>query len=261
MPRYLGQHFLTNASVITVIVDALQLKNGDTIVEVGPGEGALTIPLAKTCAEIGCKIIAIEKDPRLAGIIRNRLTARRPDVEIVEGDALKVIPSIPAPYKIAGNIPYYITGKLLRTIGEMNQKPELTVLMIQKEVAERVIGHPPKMNLLAAATQIWSKPGILAYLKPKDFSPPPKVDSAVIALALELKIKEKSGVLAYYQLIKAIFKQPRKTVLNNLSTGLGISKPGAVEILKKCGLTGEERPQNLPLEILIKLSTLCPLGK
>lgn len=253
MPRFLGQHFLINKSVISKIIGALNIRQGETIVEIGPGEGALTIPLLKKCSEIGANLIAIEKDHRLAGELTGKIGGA-PGFEIKEGDALKLLPEIPRPYKLVGNIPYYITGKLLRIVSEMPEKPETTVLMIQKEVADRLSSVPPKGNLLAAATQVWSRPEILAYLKPKDFNPPPEVDSAVIRLTDEPKIKEKSGLVAYYGLIKAIFKQPRKTVLNNLSTGLGISKEKTLEILKKEGLTGQERPQDLELSALIKLS-------
>ncbi len=253
MPRFLGQHFLINKSAIIKIIASLDLRPGENVIEIGPGEGALTIPLAEECRKIGCKLIAIEKDAKLAGEIINRL----PEVDVVKGDALKELPKIArkiTSYKLVGNIPYYITGKLLRIIGEISEKPERIVLMIQKEVAERLSAQPPAMNLLAAATQIWSKPEILLNLKPKDFNPPPEVDSSVIKLEIELKIKEIAASETYYRFIKIAFKQPRKTLLNNLSTGLNLSKEDTLKIMKKYGLTGEERPQNLSLNTLISLS-------
>lgn len=257
MPRYLGQHFLINKAAVAKIIAALDLQSGDTIIEIGPGEGALTIPLARRCGEINCKIIAIEKDPRLVSSINNKVSG----IKIIEGDALKVLPLLHAKYltpnteyKVVGNIPYYITGKLLRVLSELENKPKLIVLTIQREVAERLVAEPPGMNLLAAATQIWSKPGIIGYLKPKDFQPAPDVESAMIKLEIELKISEKAALEDYYRLIKIIFKQPRKTLLNNLSTGLNKPKEEVLKTLQNMGLKGGERPQNLNVSAIQKLS-------
>ncbi len=270
MPRKLGQHFLINKSAINKIIAALDLKSGDMVVEIGPGGGALTIPLAKKCRELGCKIVAIEKDPELVESIKQKVVSM--GAEIREGDALKVLPELIAnyllpttSYKVVGNIPYYITGKLLRILGELENKPKIIVLTIQREVAERVAAQPPKMNLLAAAVQIWSEPKIIGYLKPSDFKPTPKVASAIIKLLSKSDFDSliRGGqqitdyqllISNYYKLIRLIFKQPRKTVLNNLSTGLSISKNKALEMLKKVGLEGTERPQNLNLSQLLQLS-------
>jgi len=243
---------LVNKAAIAKIISALDLQKSDVVVEIGPGGGALTLPLLEKCQDLNCRVVAIEKDAKLAAALGNRTKNTR--AEVMVGDALKLLPEIAAPYKLVGNIPYYITGKLLRTLGEMEKKPDLIVLTIQKEVAERLTAQPPRMNLLAAATQIWSKPRIIARLKPKDFRPPPKVDSAVIKLEIEPKIEEKPALERYYRLIKILFKQPRKTVLNNLSTGLKIGKNEAVEIAKKCGLTGAERPQNVSLSQALQMS-------
>ncbi len=267
MGERLGQHFLKNKSVIPKIVAALELKAGETVIEIGPGEGALTFPLLEKCRTVGCKLIAIEKDRELVDKLKSLKVA---GLEIIGGDALEVLPTlihnssfvIPG-FKLVGNIPYYITGHLLRVIGELENKPALSVLMIQKEVAERVCAAPPKMNLLAAATQIWAEPEIIARLKPKDFDPPPKVDSAVIKLTTQQLTTKDSGLRAagytpraeYYKLIKLIFKQPRKTAVNNLTNGLKITKKEAVELVKSVGLPENARPQDFRLKQLIELST------
>lgn len=259
MPQYLGQHFLTNQSAIQKIIAALDLQKSDTIIEIGSGRGALTIPLAKKCAEINCKIIGIEKDKQLARSL-SHLDIK--SLKIIHDDALKFLPSLMTQllndsithYKIVGNIPYYITGKLLRVIGDLDRKPELTVLTLQREVAERVTAQPPKMNLLAAAVQFWAEPHIIGYLKPLDFSPPPKVYSAIIKLTPKQLNYSMTQSLSYYKLIKLVFKQPRKTLLNNLSAGLKIKKEETVNILKKIGLSGNERPQNITLDQLLRLS-------
>ena len=254
MGQKLGQHFLINKNAIEKIIAALELKNNETIIEIGPGKGALTIPLLKECEKIGCKIIGIEKDKKIA----QQLVTGKWKLEIIIGDALKIIPQLVsnyqlpiANYKIVGNIPYYITGKLMRVLSELENKPSLIVLTIQKEVAERIMAQPPKMNLLAAATQFWAEPKIIGYLKPSDFSPPPEVESAIIKLTP--RIQPIANSKNYYKLIKILFKQPRKTALNNLVDGLGISKFKGLEILKKIGLSGEERPQNLNINQIKQL--------
>jgi len=255
MGRYLGQHFLTNKAVIKKIIAAIEIEAADTIIEIGPGRGALTIPLAKKCGELNCKIIAIEKDSRL---IENTKHQASGDVNFVVGDALKILPELVSryplldtKYKLIGNIPYYITGKLLRTIGELKNKPSLTVLTIQKEVAERICAKSGEMNLLAASIQVWATPKILFILKPNDFLPPPKVNSAVIRLKTDApRLKNEK----YYEIIKVVFRQPRKTLLNNLVKGLKISKEKGQKLIKWLGYKENARPQDLTVKNLLNLS-------
>lgn len=259
MSKYLGQHFLINKTAIQKIIAVLELQKEDTIIEIGPGKGALTIPLAEKCQSLNCKIIAVEKDFELALTVQ-RLGYSENLLEIINADALKFLPEITKrytltakPYKIVGNIPYYITGKLLRILSELEIKPKLIALTIQKEVAERIAEAPPKMNLLAAATQIWAQPKIIGYLKPRDFEPAPKVESAIIELFPKLAIPTQN-LIRYYAIIKIIFKQPRKTLLNNLQAGLKITKTEIEQKLKDFNLTGQERPQNLSIEQLKELT-------
>src|SRR3989344_6086795 len=190
----LGQHFLKNKAKIKKIVEALNLENGDTVIEIGPGHGELTDELGIMNNEL--RIIAIEKDKNLFKYLKNKFSQDK-NIEIIEGDILKIFPSIIhnssfiiQNYKIVGNIPYYITGYLLRILGELEKKPSLIVLTIQKEVAERICAirqaqGKPKMNLLAASVQFWAEPKIIGYISKKDFRPAPKVDSAIIKLAIK----------------------------------------------------------------------------
>jgi len=261
MNKRLGQHFLINKSAIKKIIAALDLQKNETVIEIGPGEGALTLPLLEEREKLNCKIIGIEKDQQLAKKLGSNIKLPISNFQIIEGDALKILPPIIhnssfmiQNYKIIGNIPYYITGKLLRIISELELKPALTVLMIQKEVAERVSAKPPKMNLLAAATQIWAEPKILFSLKPRDFNPPPKVDSTVIRLKPHTITDNQETIISYYKMIKVIFKQPRKTLLNNLTTGLKIPKNGIEKILGSLKIDPNARPQDLSLEKLKELT-------
>ncbi len=259
MPQKLGQHFLKNEAAIKKIVAALDLQPGETIVEIGPGHGELTDCLLASPAG---KIIAIEKDSSLAENLRSQILDSR--FQVITGDILKILPKIQdlksKIYKLVGNIPYYITGFLFRIIGELENKPSLIVFTIQKEVAERIVAKPPRMNLLAASVQIWAEPEILMTLPPEDFDPPPKVTSAII------KLKTKNNELGimnngnYYKLIKIIFKQPRKTLFNNIRTSdvLTLGEEEIKKRLEKIDLTGEERGQDLSIEKLVELSIVFP---
>lgn len=247
MSQRLGQHFLKNASAITKIIAAIDPQAGETIVEIGPGRGALTIPLAEACRRVGAKLIAIEKDPKLIDGLR-ATTAEIKNLEIVGGDALDILKvglihggTLGQPFKLVGNIPYYVTGHLLRTVSELQEKPERCVFMLQKEVAERATAQPPKMNRLAASVQFWAEPKIIARLGKDDFSPPPKVDSAVILL--EAKRPQPKRPEQYYAAVRALFAQPRKTILNNLR-----SKSVEAADLAKLGINSGLRAQNLTVE-------------
>ncbi len=253
MSTFLGQHFLKNKSAIKKIIAALNLRGGETVIEIGPGKGALTFPILHECNRIGAKLIAIEKDRELAV----ELFKSEKDLKIELGDALKILPTLTANlrnFKIIGNIPYYITGKLLRTISELENKPELTVLMIQKEVAERACAGHGEMNLLSAATQIWSEPEILFSLSPEDFDPEPKVRSAVIRLNTRKNRPDKEESEKYYSIIHVIFKQPRKTLYNNLRDGLEFPPESIKKTLEDLKIDLKSRPQNLSIDQILALS-------
>jgi len=257
--QFLGQHFLKNESAISQIINSIAPKKGEAVIEIGPGAGALTKPLAQVCKKIGCSLIGVEKDPELVNQLTSWSVSQENQIEIIAGDTLTELPKLTnrlteqqMSYRIVGNIPYYITGHLLRTIGELEHKPIKTVLMIQKEVAQRVCAEPGKMNLLAAATQIWADPKLLFTLPPKDFDPPPQVHSAVIQLTTRQAIPDQKTLEKYYSALHVIFKQPRKTLLNNL--GEKIDRQKALEILKKIGVEEKIRPQNLTLLQLQQLA-------
>lgn len=259
LQKSLGQHFLNNQKAVSDIVAAVEVAAGDTIIEIGPGAGAITKPLAGLCTERGASLYAIEKDTKLVIDIQHSVPLLAGHVE--HGDALELLPSLintigNKPYKIVGNIPYYITGHLLRVIGELEHKPTKTVLMIQKEVAERVSSKAPHMNLLAAATQYWGEVKTLFSLKPKDFTPPPEVSSAVISIMSRAETPKTASNQDYYRFIKAAFKQPRKTLLNNLSEAFdSLSREEIADFLTKTGLPITVRPQDLSVEQLATLAT------
>jgi 16S rRNA (adenine1518-N6/adenine1519-N6)-dimethyltransferase len=252
--NYLGQHFLKNPAAIKKIVAAINVQPGGTIIEIGPGHAELTFPLAEACKKIGAKIIAIEKDNDLAEKLKTGVANLDLEkiVTIISEDALTFLKQNPEFQILAGNIPYYITGHLLRRVSELKNKPERCVLMIQKEVAERICAEPPKMNRLAASVQFWAAPKIIATLGKGDFSPSPEVESAVIKLETQydqIKAPEK-----YYSTVRTLFAQPRKTILNNLR---GDNREKTITLLAKLGIDPGARPQNLTIEQIRAIADAC----
>ncbi|MCR4275242.1 MAG: 16S rRNA (adenine(1518)-N(6)/adenine(1519)-N(6))-dimethyltransferase RsmA [Candidatus Wolfebacteria bacterium] len=283
MSRKLGQHFLVNKNKIQKIVEALELKKGDVVVEIGPGHGELTTEIRNNKLEN--RIIAIEKDKILANGLREKFKDNN-NIEIIEGDALKILTDLTYNsklttnnYKLTGNIPYYITGSLLRILSELENKPLLIVLTIQKEVAQRICAKPPQMNLLAAITQFWTEPKIIEYISKNDFRPIPKVDSAIIRLTTYNPEGKQASYGAgqqftteeaekYYKFVKVLFKQPRKTIINNLRDAnilmhtnytnkkIQLKKEEIIGKFQMFGINPQDRPQNLSLEQIKHLSTL-----
>ncbi|MCL4527980.1 MAG: rRNA adenine N(6)-methyltransferase family protein [Chloroflexi bacterium] len=211
--KLLGQHFLRNAAVAEKIAHAVMPRRGEIVFEIGAGHGELTRLLARTCTVNGARLLSIEKDAALADALSGSLApGENGAIEIVHGDALKFFASARLkeevrnhPYRVVGNIPYYLTGRLLRILSEVERWPVRCVIMIQREVAERIMAQPPHMNRLAASVQFWAEPSILTTVSKENFQPMPAVDSAVIML------DSKNTVFSarYYAAVRALFAQPR----------------------------------------------------
>lgn len=258
----LGQHFLKNKIKLRKIAEALNVENGDIVVEIGPGHGELTNKIIERLKDLKIerfKIIAIEKDWKLAKNLKEKFQSDK-NVEIIEGDALKMLPRIitncklqTINCKIVGNIPYYITGYLFRILSELKNKPSKIVLLIQKEVAQRICApkYKQKMNLLALVTQFYADVKILFYISREDFQPAPKVDSAVVEIIPRQTIvfgdtfdvdKE-----LFFKIIKAGFFQKRKLLINNLAKNLKMSKEKIEEIFKLAGVNPKSRAEDLSI--------------
>lgn len=263
--KRLGQHFLKNQRALNAIIGALHITAGDTIIEIGPGHGELTEHLLASPAE---KIIAIEKDPVLAKILESRIEnhALGKKVTIILGDALTELPILNSKCivrnsKLVGNIPYYITGYLFRIIGELAYKPSRAVFIIQKEVAERLCAVPPRMNRLAASVQIWARPKIIMTLSPDNFDPPPKVNSAIISMDIRKHVLGIRALDTYYRMVNILFRQPRKTIINNLSFSLPtLPKDRLRRALTHIPIAFTARPQHLSVKKIKELSTTAHLS-
>lgn len=264
MSRRLGQHFLLSKSIAQKAIAALDLKPNDLIIEIGAGHGELTREFR--IQNLGFRVIAIEKDELLATDLRNKIYELGiKNADIITGDALKLLKSLTVnlkSYKLVGNIPYYITGHLLRIISELENKPELCVFTIQKEVAERICAGPPRMNRLSASVQFWATPEIIANVSADSFRPKPKVESAIMRLMADSKWQMAKRE-NYYKTVKILFAQPRKTILNNIIEAKRRERPvdncealrnDLAEKLAAIGINSADRPQNLTVENIKKIA-------
>jgi 16S rRNA (adenine1518-N6/adenine1519-N6)-dimethyltransferase len=252
--KRLGQSFLIDKKVLKKTVEVADLSKNDTVLEVGPGIGNLTIELAKKVK----KVIAVEKDERMVEILKERLEEERiKNVEIVNEDILKFLPSFKPrrSYKVVANIPYYLTSRLIRNLLEMERKPKLIVLMVQKEVAQRICAKPPKMNLLAVSVQFYAKPEIVSYVSKNSFWPRPKVDSAIIKIKPLIDADRRPiNADLFFKIVKAGFSHPRKQLTNNLTEKLKMEKEKVKNWLLKNGIEPTQRAETLNIEDWINLT-------
>jgi 16S rRNA (adenine1518-N6/adenine1519-N6)-dimethyltransferase len=245
--KSLGQNFLVNEAVRDSIIEAAGLSDADTVIEVGPGLGALTEKLA---AQAG-KVIAVELDDSLAERLKNRLV-RFSNIDIINADILGLDPSAltgGGTYKVVANIPYYITSPILRFFMQAKLRPSLMVIMMQEEVARDVTARPGAMGFLAVSMRLFSVPSMVCRVPADCFYPAPKVDSAVVRFdVLPRPAVEVGDVDGFLELLHAGFKAPRKQLHNSLAIGLGLEPAAADQILKRAGIDSSRRPGTLTLD-------------
>ncbi len=246
--RSKGQNFLINEKIYDEIVAAAEIKETDTILEVGPGLGFLTARLAKVAKEV----IAVELDDKIANFLQIGLDSQEvSNVSIVNQDVLKFNPSnLPLNYKIVANLPYNISSIFLRTFLTQVNKPHSLVLMLQKEVAERLVAASGEMSMLSLSAQFFADIKIIREVKAGNFWPEPKVDSAVVKLVLKKanQVVSKENEKNFFRLAKIGFSSKRKMLKNNLVSGFKISSQEAEEILEKAKLEKNIRAQDLSLK-------------
>lgn len=230
----MGQRFLRSRNVRDKIIAAAELLKDDTVLEVGPGDGCLTEALAERAG----RVVAVEKDARLVTLLQEKFYDVK-NIKIVEGDILATPKCFQSTlnvgrYKIVANIPYYLTSRLLRMILEAEQKPILMVLMVQREVAERVTVKPPHMNMLALSVQTYGKIKRVARVPRGAFSPPPRVDSAIIKIFdISDDFFKKNHVAPehLFTLARRAFAQKRKMLSNSLGIACDTRRPQALSLL------------------------------
>jgi 16S rRNA (adenine1518-N6/adenine1519-N6)-dimethyltransferase len=250
--KSMGQNFLKSAKALSDIVLAGEIKNTDTILEIGPGKGALTEKLLKVAG----KVIAVEKDRDLVALLQekfaNEITNGK--LELIEGDIINYELKIKN-YKLLANIPYNITGEILRKFFSEKFPPSTMVLLVQKEVAERIVSRDGKESILSLSVKVYGDPKYISKVPARYFSPAPKVDSAIIAVKNISKDKLKEAGITeeqFFKVVKAGFAHKRKVLIQNLAS---FRPRGALgQIFQELGIPEKSRAEELPIETWFALS-------
>ena len=268
--RSKGQNFLIDEKIYDKIVNSAELNKNNVILEVGPGLGFLTEKLARKVK----KVITVELDDKLTNYLKTALIAKKiNNVEVINEDIMKLdigyqilrkkhtnIQYPMSNFKVVANLPYNITSIFLRKFLSADKKPNIMVLMLQKEVAERIVASPGKMSLLAVSVQYYAKPEIVSYVEKQNFWPEPAVDSAIINLTPRPSLlnrrggkKDNEDKKRFFQLVKFGFSAKRKMLKNNLAGSFRISQTEAEDKIKKAGFSEKIRAQELSVSDWVKL--------
>ncbi len=240
--KSLGQNFLVDEKALEAILEAAELRPEDQVVEVGPGTGLLTEMLIEKAA----RVTAIELDGDMVGVLKDRFK-KAENLEIVQGDVLKFpISNFQFPsYKLVANIPYYITSPLIKHFLHATCPPSLMVLLVQKEVAEKICGKGGK-TLLSVQIEVFGQPELVALVRSNCFHPAPKVDSAILRIrpyAQPLVPAERQP--AFFRLVQFGYSQKRKKLSNTLAAGLHLKSSEAAERMEKAGIDPNLRAEHL----------------
>ncbi len=242
--KSLGQNFLSAAPILSAIVEAGDVQPGDFVLEVGPGKGSLTEKLLIA----GATVCAVEKDDRLIDPIRGKL-GDNSHFSLIHKDILEALDDplfrekLPETYKIIANLPYYITGTFLERVFSLEKPPAVMVLMLQKEVAERIVARDGKESILSMSVKAYGEPKYIKTVDAHYFTPKPKVDSAIIrvsAISKNFFTENELSEQSFFTVLKRGFAHKRKMLRGNLET--------TDEMLKKCDIPANARAENLTKE-------------
>lgn len=242
--KSLGQHWLNDPSSLQAMCDAAEVTAEDTILEIGPGLGTLTELLIEQAREV----VAVEFDERLARELPSRIPAS--SLTVKNQDILSFdYTSMPADFKVVANIPYYLTSNLIRVLSETPNQPSVAILLVQKEVAQRVDARPGDMSLLSVTAQYYWQTGLGPIVRAELFTPPPKVDSQILILQRRpAPLFTDIDTIKFFRLVKAGFSERRKMLRSSLSGGLHLSKPDTEALLLKAEIDPSLRAQALSLD-------------
>ena len=244
--KSLGQNFLQSEEALAKIVEAGEISASDIVFEIGPGTGNLTKHLLQTAGQV----IAIEKDEAL---FTSLLKKFKKEIEsgrlvLISGDILEYDENnLPRDYKLVANIPYYITGLIIKKFLSANHQPKLAVLLVQKEVAERIVVKDGKESILSLSVKAYATPRMVGIVEAEHFKPVPKVDSAILKLSMVPNsfFKDKKDEKLFFEIIHRAFAHKRKILLNNF---LPEEREKIIEFLKNKKYSGNIRAEKLKLE-------------
>jgi 16S rRNA (adenine1518-N6/adenine1519-N6)-dimethyltransferase len=241
--RSLGQNFLHSTAALSQIITAAELDSPEVgppcpVLEIGPGKGFLTEALLKA----GAQVVAVEKDDQLYPFLQEKFASEIAigQLKLIHGDIREINLELDH-YKLVANIPYNLTGEIIRRFLETKNQPEAMVLMLQKEVAERIVARDNKESLLSISVKAFGEPRYVSTVKAGSFFPVPKVDSAILAIK-NISQERLRGITPekFFALVRQGFAHKRKTLKNNL--------PEATATLAACKISESERAENLKLD-------------
>ena len=242
--KSLGQHWLEDDQSLEAMLEAAELHDADVVLEIGSGPGALTKKLVRHAKQV----IAVELDQDLATDLPARVASA--NLHVIQQDILQFdLTSLPKGYKVIANIPYYVTNKLLRTLCESVNPFSRAVILVQKEVAERVCAEPGAMSILSVSVQFYCSVSLGKIIPANLFVPPPKVDSRILKLTFRPHpLFEDVDTKQFFRLVRIGFAQRRKTLLNAMSSGLRIDRVQTQTLLERAGIAPGDRAQSLSLD-------------
>ncbi len=242
--KSLGQHWLKDPEILADIAEAAELTGDDVVLEIGPGLGTLTSRLLARANSV----TAVEFDADLARKLPGQFPGKK--LTVVNQDILQFdLNQLPKNYKVVANVPYYITSKIVEKLMTAENKPSIAVLLVQKEVAERIAAEAGNMSVLSVSVQIFAEAELDIEVPRQFFTPPPKVDSQVVVLRIrDNPLITSEDQRDFFRIVKAGFSAKRKKLRSSLSGGLGIDKSVAEELLKNAGISPDVRAEDLSIE-------------
>lgn len=247
--KSLGQHWLKDRDILAGIADDAELNQDDFVLEIGPGLGTLTSEIFRRAN----RVLAVEFDAELARKLPGQFPGKQ--LEVVNEDILQFdLSKLPAGYKVVANVPYYITSKIIEKLMTAENKPSTVVILVQKEVAERVAAGPGDMSILAVSAQVYAK-ARLGIEAPKEyFTPPPKVDSQVVVLETrDAPLVESTDERLFFRVVKAGFSAKRKKLRSSISAGLALNKQATDELLQAASVNPDDRAEDLSIDDWLRI--------
>lgn len=242
--KELGQNWLRDREMLAAIADEADLTPDDVVLEIGPGLGTLTSELLRRAASV----VAVEFDRDLASKLPKQFPGKH--LTVVNDDILSFgLGQLPVGYKVVANVPYYITSKIIEKLMTADNKPSVVVVLVQKEVAERIAADPGDMSVLAVSAQIFAEVRLGVEVPREYFTPPPRVDSQVVVLETRpTPLIPPEDEKAFFRVVKAGFASKRKKLRSSISAGLAISKSAAEELLRRADINPDLRAEDLSLD-------------